>query len=135
MTRANQGGSVAGFVVVAALLVLSTAGLLYFVKRGDTPQPVTPVAVTNDKEKKSSNSNGSGQVVDEGADSSRTSNRKSEDNQPSTNSTKNTPPVTELSRTGPTETFAQIMMMGVLVASLVAYLQSRQQHNTVRSSL
>lgn len=144
MIRTNQGGSVASFIVVAALLVLGTAGLLYFVKRGDAPKSGTPVAVSDKKDKKPAT--GVGQKVDEGANtstrnntnSSRTSGQQSDDNKPSNSGTtdnRTSTPVTELSQTGPVETFAQIVMVGILAAALVAYLQSRGQVTISRSSL
>lgn len=130
MIRTNQGGSVASFIIVAALLVLGTAGLLYFVKRGDAPKAGTPVAVSDNKDKKPT-SNG-GQKVNEGSGST------TKNNKPSTNSTTNNPgstSVTELSRTGPAETFTQIVMVGILAAALMSYAQSRKQAAINHSSL
>lgn len=144
MIRTNQGGSVASFIIVAALLVLGTAGLLYFVKRGDAPKSGTPVAVSDNKDKKPAANNG--QKVDENtgstnrnnSNSSSNSGRGAQNNKPSTSGTTNNSrptPVTELSQTGPAETFAQIVMVGILAAALMSYMQSRGQVATRRSSL
>lgn len=143
MIRTNQGGSIASFIIVAALLVLGTAGLLYFVKRGDTPQSGTPVAVSDNKDKKPASSNG--QKVNEGNgsatkdnDNSSSTSGQNSNNKPSTNGTTNSQgstSVTELSQTGPAETFTQIVMAGVLATSLVAYMQSRGLVTIRRSSL
>lgn len=134
MIRTNQGGSVASFIIVAVLLVLGTAGLLYFIKRGDTPQSGTPVAVSDTKDKKPT-TNG-GQKVDEGkgTTSENTSGSPSTSGQNHTNNS-SSPSVTELSQTGPVETFAQIVMAGILAAALMAYLQSRGHVAMSRSSL
>lgn len=142
MIRTNQGGSVASFIVVAALLVLGTAGLLYWTKRGDNPRAASPgVAVSpTSSEKKSTPKTGEtdSQKVDEGTntqtnDTSRSSDEKktSEDKSQTTNSQ----PVTQLSQTGPADTLLQILMAGVLTAAFVAYLQSLKQPTPRRSSL
>lgn len=141
MVRTDQGGSVVSFIVVAALLVLGTAGLLYWVKQGDTPRSTAPdVAVSGTEDKDS-------REVEEGANTQGTNGNRSSDNrgadqdQTTTtdtskdNSDTSSQPVTHLSQTGPADTVLQAVMIGVLTTASAAYIQSRKQATARRSSL
>ena len=68
---------------------------------------------------------------DKSSQDSSTSNDQPAKNESKNNDGSSTDNVNELSHTGPADTLAQILAVGLLTASSVAFLQSRRQETTL----
>ena len=152
MVRTNQSGSIVSFIVVAALLVLGTAGLLYWIKRSDAPHSTTPgVAISGPSSDKQSpgtdtqKADKNMSTVSPSTEISRSSNQKKATSQEQTTTTRtpasnsegsesSSQPVTQLSQTGPADNVVQIVMVGILAFAVAAYLQSLKNDTLSRQS-
>lgn len=154
MVQTRQTGSVVSFVIIGGILVLAAAGVMYWAgqQRSDktdiakTPEVSVPSA-TNDSDKKQPDSSTNKPDADKSspaapgksseADKDKSSQDSSASNdQPAKNESKNNDSssadnVNELSHTGPADTLAQLLAVGLLTASSVAFLQSRRQETTL----
>lgn len=139
MRRTNQGGSVASFIVVGALLVLVTVGLLYAVRQqpesgeiAKEPEITLPGADNNTDNQ---NRDDKTPAADEGGTQDKTSTDESSttdettDDETTEGDTETT--VDEIPQTGPADTMMQLVAVGALTAVSSAYYRSRK----VRHSL
>jgi hypothetical protein len=136
MARTNQGGSIVGFVIIGAVLVLGSAGLLYFVSHRDvssvkTPEVSVPATTktdekTSDEKKPETPTNSESDTNKDTTNSAPTNETQS---QPTANS--NTSTVEQIPQTGPADTFVQILVVGLLAGVGVAFVRSYKHRSTL----
>ena len=130
--RSNQTGSIASFIVIGVVLVILTAGTLYWArhkdtssvseKPGTTSQPVTTPGDADDKTSQPDTTD-TAPTGDTTTPQSTT---------PDTTTTPvATPSVTSLSQTGPADTAMELLALGALAATVASFIRSRN----LRSSL
>ncbi len=137
MRGSNQGGSLAGFIVVGVFLALILVGGLYGLNRYNAEQHSKQVAADNKKEEVSSKNNSQqdeqSKLKTNESNSSNPNSTSSDDshakNQVNT-STGTQQAVsnqsnTQLPQTGPVDTLAHILAVGLLSFATVYYVQSR----------
>ena len=132
--RSNQKGAVASFIVIGVILVIVTAGVLYWVRHKDEPsvaekpgttsQPVTTPAKDDDK---TSQPETTTTTPAGGTTAPETTTPSTSATTPSTT----TPSVTSLSQTGPADTAMELLALGALAATVASFIRSRN----LRSSL
>lgn len=133
--RSNQTGSIASFIVIGVVLVILTAGTLYWVSHKDTPsvaeksgttsQPAKTPAKTDDKTAQPNATDDSTPAAEPTAT-------------PQTSASASTsspsaaaPSVSSLSQTGPADTAVELLAIGALAAAVASFIRSRN----LRSSL
>lgn len=141
MRGSNQGGSLAGFVVIGAFLVLVLAGGLYGLNRYNTEQQKKQeIAKNEDKTQPSSSNKEAAKPEPKPESSSSSGSSTSETKKPETQSgaSTSTPSsqgngqstgvqsgTNQLPQTGPADTFMNGLAVIVLSFAVVSYLQSR----------
>lgn len=132
MARTNQGGSIVGFVVIGAVLILGSAGLLYWVSHRDapatkTPEVSVPTATENsDKEKTETPTTSESDGNKEDTDNARTRETPSPSTPDSTDDE-----VEEIPQTGPADTLMQLLAIGLLAGLVAAYVRSHKHSSTL----
>lgn len=126
----RQGGWVATFVVVGAVLAIALLGGLYLIKSHDDQANKT--ATTSNNEKKQSEQSGSENTppVETG-----TSKTPSKSTTPQKNTSTQKDSKTPLPTTGPTEALAEVIVLSILVFAGTSYVRSRRELTARRSSL
>lgn len=121
MARTNQGGSILGFVLIGGVLALLLVGGAYLVRKNTAlPADTGAAPETAQTEKKPEKTEEKPQSAP-----------KKEDKQTNNNAQKEPEAIPgagadELPKTGPAQTVLTIVMLGILVAVSVSYVQSRR---------
>jgi len=135
MARTNQGGSIVGFVIIGAVLVLGSAGLLYWVSHRDaspikTPEVNVPAATEKDGDKNSDQTKPEPSTPDTTKED--TNNAPTGETQPTPGSTPTTDTAVEqIPQTGPADTLMQLLVVGLLAGTIAAFIRSRQRRFTL----
>lgn len=141
MRGSNQGGSLAGFVVIGAFLVLVLVGGLYglnrynaeqqkkqeIAKNEEKPQPSSSDKKTNQSETKPQSSSSSSNNTPEAKkpDSKPSSSTNGSSGQRSAPSTDTQSGASQLPQTGPADAFMNSLAVVLLSFATVSYIQSR----------
>lgn len=132
MARTNQGGSIVGFVVIGAVLILGSAGLLYWVSHRDAPATKTPevsvpaASENSDKEKTETPTNSDSDTNKEETDNTQTSETPS---QPTSSSSDQA--VEQIPQTGPADTLMQLLAIGLLAGVVAVFVRSHKHRSTL----
>ena len=136
MGRTKQGGSVLSFIIIGVLLLGALAGGVYLYRHAWAPsnQPQTASKPTSPSQASApaqnngaNNSNGSSQSSNQS-----TSPNNSSNSSPNSSSSQPAPSSaapqssSRLPTTGPADTLATMLALGVVTAAATAYLQSRR---------
>ena len=140
MRASTERGSVVGFVLVAVALVLVASGVIYLAKQqpdADSGDVAITAPEAEQKTDDTKNDTASGTSKDEAKDNagSDTSGNASSENSTDTTSGSDTSDansshnssVSEYSQTGPADTLMQLVAVGALGGSSVAYVSSRRR--------
>ncbi len=129
MGRTKQGGSVLSFIIVGIVLLAALAGGVYWYRQVFVPHTAPEVSTkpaspsdTSDSTKNSNSSQSSDQSKPKPSDSSSNSTNSA----PSQPATPAPQPSSQLPKTGPADTIATMLILGVLTAATAAYGQSRR---------
>jgi cytoskeletal protein RodZ len=145
MTRTNQGGSVASFVLIGGALVLVTVGVLFWARHpqiasvampGAMPEIAVAPTQTNEPEKKPEPTPAPKESTKTPTPSPSTTPPPTPTPNPAPKSTPTpvtTPAPTEISHTGPLEMMFiwQLLAAGLLAGSVVALISSYRQRSSL----
>lgn len=128
MARTNQTGSIVGFIVIGAVLIVGSAGLLYWVSHRDTSSPNPPeVSIPAATEKKKDESSDTPKP-ETSTDTTKENTDSAETNQAQAQTT---PAVDQIPQTGPADTFVQLIAISLLGGTIVAFIRSRYHRSTL----
>lgn len=136
MRGSNQGGSLAGFIVIGAFLVLVLAGGLYGLNRYNTEQQKKQEIAQNEEAQPSSTDEKEAAAEPKSEASSSGADNSSEKNTPATNSggssdqnnnqsAANQSGANQLPQTGPADGMLNAVAVILLTFATASYLQSR----------
>ena len=134
MARRHQGGSIAGFIIIGAVLVIGGAGLLYWVSHRDaspakTPEVTVPVASEKNDTKQPN------QTETESSHPNSEATQKPANDTQANQAPASTPSaevkVEQIPQTGPADTLLQLLIIGLLVGTTAAFIRSRRYPSTL----
>lgn len=121
--RTNQGGALQTFLIVAVALAIVTVVAINFVHdRGEQARRNQAIAQANEQAAADKAVPAPGQEADEDSDRAGTSSTPSADETPQTSTVE----AESLPTTGPGDSVALLVMIGLLTGSSVAYVSSRR---------
>lgn len=126
MVRTNQGGSILGFVIIGGVLALLLVGGVYFVRQQLTTPP-SDTETSPQPQPEATPENNEGQGEQSPAPQPETTMPGQQEEQSEAQEALPGGGAGELPQTGPTETFAAVMIFFVLTATVTGYLRSRRQ--------
>ncbi|MDB5165343.1 MAG: hypothetical protein JWM00_233 [Candidatus Saccharibacteria bacterium] len=132
-TRSRQSGSVISFIVIGVVLVIMTAGVLYWVRHKDAPvttPPKTP-GVTLPGAPEATPPKGDDKTPQPDTTSDAPAGDSTPQTTPSDNPATAPTDVTALSQTGSGDTALQLIAIGALVAVTAGFVRSRSQRSSL----
>lgn len=141
----TETGSIKAFVIIAAVLIVSTGGLIYMAssRNPDKGSDVAITAPVTDKKTEGAAKDDSSKTKPESSESEPGNKEESSDSQPATDQStvdagdsaneadSGAATVDEYSQTGPAETLATTVALGVLTFSTASYLISRRSTSSL----
>lgn len=138
MRVTNQGGSLAGFIIIGVLLTLALVGGLYGLSRYNAEQASTEVAKEDDAKNEEAATNAEpeaskkdqSEATDSGRQTTDTPESSSDSSANSTNpqaAAPTQPQQTRLPETGPADTAFMLLAIGLVTFAGTHYLRSRSQ--------
>jgi LPXTG-motif cell wall-anchored protein len=125
MGQAKQGGSILGYVIVGGVLTLLLLGGAYALRNYWSGAPAGESGEVADNPKSAPTPAPEGNA-DTDKQKTDTDKQPAQQATPPASIPKTATPPTELPQTGPVDTLLSAVVLGILVVSLGAYLQSRR---------
>ncbi len=135
-TRTNQGGSVLAFIIVGLALTAAVIGGIYFVhQRGEQERSATSTSQGTDKQPTTPTTQKTPATQQPASQPSATKPSQPVATKPQSTTPAQVPATgvtqTHLPATGPADTAIQLLAVGLLIMTSVAYVQSRRQQSTL----
>ena len=137
MVRTNQGGSIVGFVVIGAVLILGSASLLYWVShRSAAPTQTPEVSVPAASEKPTSDDTDETKTesptdTDSDVNKENTDSTQADGSQSEPKSDPSGQVVEQIPQTGPADTLVQILVIGLLAGVVTSFIRSNKRRSTL----